>query len=176
MNIAVALLLLMVVGGFLFVGGLVYMLLKSGKNHPANLSSQSRRSVRPVTEALERLERLVAQNKDKAEVSVIGPQALEAARTLRAECLRWATARDELATMSDGGGTNDRAAAVVAKIDEKLAEAAQSIDDMAARIGERAVSTYDMPDDNSLDELVGRLESLSQSMDEAQDTLDVRLR
>lgn len=172
----VLVLLGLVVLGVVALGFVVSYLLKASKNHPANLSSISRRSVRPVTEAVGRLEQLVAENKDKAEVAVIGPQAVDAARQLREECMKWAAAREKLEEMRGRGQGSERVEAVLSQIDGKLAEAVESIDAMSARIGERAVASYDIPDDDSLNELVSRLESLSRSMDEAQETMDVRVR
>ena len=161
------------VGGAL---GFVLYWVSKNKNHPSSLASESRRAVRPVREAVDRLERLVEQNRGKAEVDVIGPQAIEAAKKVHEECMKWAAARDELAPLARRERGEGRATELIGQIDAKLDEAVVTVDGMATRMAERAVSTYDIPQDNDLDEMLNRLESLGQSMDEAQETLDVKIR
>lgn len=164
------------VGAVFALAFLIRHIAAAGQNHPSNLSSESRRLVRPVTEGVEALEKLVGANPGSPEVKVIGPQALEAARKVRQECVRWAQAREALAGIARKEGEGGRASELMAKIERKIGEAAEEVDRMVARMAERSVAEYAIPEEDSLDELVKRLESLGQSMDEAQETFDVRVR
>lgn len=162
--------------GFVVLIGVIAMVkMNKGSSQVTDLSSQSRIATRPLRTAVERLERLVEQNKDRPEVKVIGIQAMEAATKLRDQAMKWAVARDELAPIARREGGSGRATELLAHIDGKLSEATAAVEDMATRIGEAAVSSYQIPDEDGLDELVKRLESLGHSMDEAKDTLNVRL-
>lgn len=177
-TVGIFLMLGALIAGVVVVGLIVAFIIAVTKKkpHPADLRSESRREIRPVTEAVEKLERLVAQNKDKPEVSVIGVQAVEAAKKVREECIKWGAARDELASIARKEGPGGRAHQIVKQIDEKIGEAAEAVSAMVTRIAERSVSEYDIPQEGSLNELVNRLESLGQSMDEVNESLDVRVR
>lgn len=162
--------------GAMALAGLVVFMLHSTRNHPANLSGTSRRTVRPLNEAVDRLERLVKQERNEPELKVIGQQAVEAARKIRDESLRWAAARDELEPVARREGEGSQAAKVIEEIDKKIGEATSAVEAMGARVAKRLVSSYDVPDEDSLTELVKRLESLGQSMDETNEALDVKVR
>ncbi len=154
---------------------LIVFAAKNAKNHPSELSSESRNRTRGIRDSVASLERLVGDHSDRTEVKVIGPEAVDAAKRILKESMSYAKLRDELAPIARRENGVGRASEAIQTIDSKLLEAESVVGDMVTRIGEGKIDSLINSSDEGFESMVKRLESLGQSMDESRETLGVRL-
>lgn len=161
--------------GIIGIGIAYFFVASRAKNHPSELSSESRNRTRGIRDSVASLERLVSDHSDRTEVKVIGPEAVDAAKRILKESMSYAKLRDELAPIARRENGVGRASEAIQVIDSKLLEAESVIGDMVTRIGAGKIDSMINSSDEGFESMVKRLESLGQSMDESRETLGVRL-
>ncbi|MCB0826354.1 MAG: hypothetical protein KDC26_09205 [Armatimonadetes bacterium] len=157
---------------------LIWMLtrkLKSNEVHPAELSPQSRSLVRPLRESIESLEKLLKAHEDRTGIPILGKQALETANTLYNESLKYALVADQLrSSPAKSGEANRRADAILDRIQDKVNEATNTIDELKLKFADSFVESVVPENDDNFDALISRLENINNSYTEIDQTLNVR--
>lgn len=165
----VILMLVPIIGISALVVGLLLKQMSNKTIHPSELSSQSRSKLRNLRGAVERLEKLVDQYPNDPAIKVIGQEALQTAYQLRSEGQKLGLARDQMLELRMAG--DERASKVVDQIDLKIDGAAEAINELTIRFADHASDSPVNYDDSQLSELVGRLQNLTHSFDEVQETI-----
>ncbi|MFM9873641.1 MAG: hypothetical protein ACKVQS_09285 [Fimbriimonadaceae bacterium] len=146
--------------------------------HPSELTSESRAIIRPLRQAVESFEAVLKSNSNQESAKILGPNALESVRNTLREATKMMPNRDVLVEMArrtesqgnDPSAPND----AIDRIDRNIAEATSAIDALTlkitASIGTEKQEFLEMETD--LPDLVKRLQSVSQSFDEVNQSLN----
>lgn len=141
--------------------------------HPSELSSASRTILRPLRQAVEGFEAVVKANPEVDASKIIGSQAIETVRSTLVEASRLMPAREQLLLVARRQSSSAPQEAID-RIDQKIYAATQAVDQLTLKITAAATQT-DFPtlnDQSDLPELVARLQNISQSFDEINQTID----
>ncbi len=140
--------------------------------HPSELSSSSRSMLRPLRQAAENFEEVLKANPNLDAAQILGPNALDSVRRTLIEATKMMPNRDvlvEMARRTESQG-NDPSAPhdAIDRIDRNIAEATAAIDALTLRITQSSSqSTQAISDvESELPDLVKRLQNVSQSFDE----------
>ncbi|MDI9641179.1 hypothetical protein QPK87_05840 [Kamptonema cortianum] len=145
--------------------------------HPSELSAATRSALRPVRQAADSLLELLKTDNDSARI--LGPDAKTSATEIVEKAARLGLVRDQMVEMAERlerqGLDATHPLGVIDRIDQQYSQATLALDQMSMRITQKSVpSSVPIPEDESLDALVSRLQNLGQSFDEAHDTLELK--
>lgn len=164
--------------GYLFIRSIT----KGGQNshfpHPSELSSESRAVIRPLRLAVENFETVLKANSGQESARIIGPNALDSVRKTLQEATKMMPNRDVLVEVArrteiqgnDPSAPND----AIDQIDRNIAEATSAIDALTLKITSATRSIADgLPAiESDLPDLVKRLQNVSQSFDEVNQSIN----
>ncbi|MBA4292776.1 hypothetical protein C0431_07365 [bacterium] len=172
--------------GILVLGALViglgaFILLisqRKGTVHPSELTSESRQIIRPLRQAVESFESVIKANPNVDAAKILGSQAQVTARRTLEEASRMMANRDQLVQLArrleaqklDPASPLD----TIDSIDQRIHEATRAVDQLTLKITQAATQTEipTLDNENDLDDLVSRLQNISQSFDEVNQSIN----
>lgn len=175
----------LVLAGILALGTafVILMLSKSMKGaadtpHPSELSSEGRAAIRPLRQAVEAYEAALKANAHSEASKILGNQTRETVRQTLREASKMVAERDILSNMVKRLEGNGQDATVpkqaLAKIDRHFADAADAVDALTIKVTAAALEA-DSPTpetESELPDLVARLQNVSKSFDEVNQTIE----
>jgi hypothetical protein len=163
--------------GYIFIRSITKGGASSQFPHPSELTSNSRAVLRPLRQAVENFEEVLKANSSLDSAKIIGPNALQSVRQTLQEATKMMPNRDilvEMARRTESQG-NDPSAPhdAIDRIDRNIAEATSAVDALTLKITESASqpSQEISQVESELPDLVKRLQNVSQSFDEVNQSI-----
>lgn len=164
---------------FAAVTVLIYQLSKrKGTVHPSELTSESRQIIRPLRQAVESFESVIKANPNVDAAKILGNQAQSTARKALEEASRMMANRDQLVQLArrleaqklDPTSPLD----TIDSIDQSIHEATRAVDQLTLKITQAATQSEipTLDNETDLEDLVSRLQNISQSFDEVNQSIN----
>lgn len=145
--------------------------------HPSELSSESRTALRPLRQAVEAYESAIRANAGVETAMILGNQTRATVTQTLGEAAKMMSNRDVLSDMAkrlEGKGQDSSIPrGAVDKIDKYLTDAAAAVDAITLKVTAAGMAAPEsIPDSESeLPDLISRLQNVSQSFDEINQTV-----